>query len=344
MTNRRDAATGGGARLSGADGVPFSSFHDAATAILHQLHETVPMRLWMVARDAGDYWVALHAVDRSHVVRGEQIVPLARSGIVRDGDIVHWEGHSPSSPAASATEPIDGGHGVHWGAVPVVHHLRYEAYLGAPILHADGRTFGILCGFDSEPATEELGSHVGRLELDARLLATILAADMRLEEESRRSDRLELQAHRDELTGLPNRRAWNETLTREQSRADRHGHPTTVVSIDVDGLKLANDTKGHSAGDELLRHVARAIAVSIRPEDTVARLGGDEFGVICVDCTRTRGGFVTQRLRLHLDEQGVAASLGAATSYPGTTLVETWEQADKLMYAEKARRKGGAAR
>jgi diguanylate cyclase len=323
---------------------PFSSFRAAAHATLQLLHEMVPLRLWMVARDTGDYWVALHAVDRSHVVRGEQILPLARSGVVKDGDVIHWSERPPNTPAVTDHIAIDGAENRHWGAAPIVHHLRPAAYIGAPILHTDGRVFGTLCGTDPEPAPAELGSRVDEVVMFSRLLATILAEHMRIEEEERRADQLELDAHRDPLTGLPNRRAWTQTLAREQSRADRHGHPTTIVSIDLDDLKVANDTKGHPAGDALLRSAAEALGLAIRPEDTAARLGGDEFGVICVDCTHTRGGFVAQRLRLHLQEKGVSASLGCATSYPGTTLVETWEQADKVMYADKQRRKGTAAR
>ncbi|MCP3989516.1 MAG: EAL domain-containing protein [Actinomycetia bacterium] len=97
-------------------------------------------------------------------------------------------------------------------------------------------------------------------------------------------EQLRLQACRDELTGLPNRRALRDWL--DEKQGDKG---LVVFFVDLDGFKLVNDGLGHEAGDELLVSVARAIRGSVRPNDIVARLGGDEFVVGCVGLTDLDG-------------------------------------------------------
>ncbi|MDQ3206541.1 MAG: GGDEF domain-containing protein, partial [Pseudomonadota bacterium] len=88
------------------------------------------------------------------------------------------------------------------------------------------------------------------------------------------------QVLRDELTGLPNRAAWNEELARSVARAQRAGTPIAVMFLDLDGFKQINDTHGHAAGDHVLREFAAALLGTLRTEDIVARLAGDEFVVL----------------------------------------------------------------
>jgi diguanylate cyclase (GGDEF)-like protein len=93
-------------------------------------------------------------------------------------------------------------------------------------------------------------------------------------------DRLRYTADHDELTGLLNRRRFEEELARELARADRYSVRGAVLNLDVDNFKLVNDCFGHAAGDEVLRSVAAALAHRSRASDVVARVGGDEFGVL----------------------------------------------------------------
>ncbi|HOB92905.1 MAG TPA: diguanylate cyclase [Aquabacterium sp.] len=90
-------------------------------------------------------------------------------------------------------------------------------------------------------------------------------------------DTLREQALRDVLTGLPNRRLFDETLPRELARCLRTGQPLTVAVIDVDHFKHFNDSDGHDAGDQVLRTVAQALGRAIRASDLACRYGGDEF-------------------------------------------------------------------
>ena len=91
---------------------------------------------------------------------------------------------------------------------------------------------------------------------------------------------IQQQAMEDDLTGLPNRRAFNETLKRYLSRSRRQNKTTGLLLIDLDGFKELNDSRGHQAGDAALKIIADRLRRSIRMEDFVARVGGDEFAVI----------------------------------------------------------------
>lgn len=91
---------------------------------------------------------------------------------------------------------------------------------------------------------------------------------------------LQEQALRDELTGLPNRAAWNEELRRGLARASRLGAPAAVMFLDLDGFKAINDAHGHAAGDAVLREFAQTLKRTLRASDLVARLSGDEFVVL----------------------------------------------------------------
>jgi diguanylate cyclase (GGDEF)-like protein len=87
----------------------------------------------------------------------------------------------------------------------------------------------------------------------------------------------------DELTGLPNRRLFDDRLQNALARADRDGHRVALFNLDLDGFKQINDTLGHDAGDVLLRAIANNLNAATRKTNTLARLGGDEFTLIAID-------------------------------------------------------------
>jgi diguanylate cyclase (GGDEF)-like protein len=116
--------------------------------------------------------------------------------------------------------------------------------------------------------------------------AVKLSVEQALEKKRKRDDNLRLVEElrtlslRDSLTGLPNRRALDLTLAQEVDRAQRVGQPLSLLIFDLDHFKAVNDSYGHAAGDQVLRHFARVAAGVFRRADTVHRYGGEEFAAI----------------------------------------------------------------
>ncbi len=162
-------------------------------------------------------------------------------------------------------------------------------------------------------------------------------------------DRLELLAHFDQLTGLPNRMLFHDRLRGARARAHRNGTVFAVMYVDLDGFKAVNDTLGHAAGDQLLENVAAQLRACVREDDTVARLGGDEFAVLfngleestLIDHLATR---IIDSLSLTVDSDDgplrVSGSAGIGI-YPsdGENEESLLEHADQAMYEAKRRGK-----
>jgi diguanylate cyclase (GGDEF)-like protein len=157
-------------------------------------------------------------------------------------------------------------------------------------------------------------------------------------------------AHQDPLTELWNRRYADERLGEEMIRAqDEDGYRFSLLVADVNDLKRINDQRGHAAGDQALKWVARFLAGALRADDVCCRIGGDEFLLIlpgtgaeeCRDFVKRLRGEWRHESRAH--DHAVAVSLGTA-SYPthGRTIEGLCAVADASMYEEK-RRGGGRA-
>ncbi|SEQ39365.1 diguanylate cyclase (GGDEF) domain-containing protein [Ectothiorhodospira magna] len=112
-----------------------------------------------------------------------------------------------------------------------------------------------------------------------------------------KTDMLEQIALQDGLTGIPNRRYFDQKLAEEWSRLSRNGQPLSLLMIDIDQFKPYNDHYGHGAGDDCLRRVAQALSQApSRPVDLVARYGGKEFMVLLPDTDKQGAGHVAERL------------------------------------------------
>ena len=146
----------------------------------------------------------------------------------------------------------------------------------------------------------------------------------------------------DELTGLYNRHYMNDELRRMTAYATRHDGSFAIISLDVDGLKVVNDTRGHQAGDDLLRAMADALRAVLRIEDVAVRVGGDEFVVLVPDADRAAAVSVVHRIKQRtaaLGEHGTApVSAGIAVWRRGTDPDVTLSEADEELYRAKAAR------
>jgi len=148
----------------------------------------------------------------------------------------------------------------------------------------------------------------------------------------------QLDAETDSLTGLLNRRGWNNQIVREQARCQRYDHTCTILAIDLDDLKRINDLQGHCAGDRLIRRIGTVLAETARQPDIVARIGGDEFAVLLVNTDSLQARSFEQRLATALQNARIQASVGKASLRPGESLQDTLCRADQSMYANKASR------
>ena len=157
---------------------------------------------------------------------------------------------------------------------------------------------------------------------------------------------------RDALTGLYNRGYFDEVAPRQLAHADRARHQMSLVLVDIDRLKIANDRFGHEAGDDLVRAVAAEIHQMVRTSDTACRYGGDEFVVVLTTADESAARIFADRLAHNVQAATAAAeprapwapatvSIGLAT-YPadGTTLRDLLRKADGRLYESK-RRGGG---
>jgi diguanylate cyclase (GGDEF)-like protein len=163
-----------------------------------------------------------------------------------------------------------------------------------------------------------------------------------LRERSLQADVHAQVARTDELTGLPNRRAFHEELARRLTDHRLHGQPLTVLLLDVDGFKRINDSLGHAAGDQALRETAACLRKITRKRDVAARLGGDEFAMIFPKTTLADARTAAERLRscvaeLRLGEEPlpVTVSGGLAAACDSENAEQLLRRADAALYDAK---------
>ncbi|MDD5248363.1 MAG: diguanylate cyclase [Rhodocyclaceae bacterium] len=203
-----------------------------------------------------------------------------------------------------------------------------------------------------ERSDEERGLDLGALDYIVKPfhLPVLRARVRNLVALKTRADLLESLAHLDALTGIPNRRSFDDTLQTEWRRCQRSGQPLALLMIDIDHFKAYNDHFGHGAGDRCLAAVAALLARNLaRPGDAVTRYGGEEFAVILPE-TKLEGAVrIAERLR-----EGVAAlaiphapaagtpivtiSVGCAAAIPdeGGSPAALFALADRKLYDAKA--------
>ena len=149
-----------------------------------------------------------------------------------------------------------------------------------------------------------------------------------------RLERLERLASTDDLTGLPNRRRWEEHLPRELGRSLRQDESICVAMLDLDHFKAYNDAHGHQAGDRLLKEAAAAWRAVLRPYDLLARYGGEEFSVILTDARIEDATWITERLRI-ATPGGISCSVGIAEWNRDEASATLVERADQALYEAK---------
>ncbi len=195
---------------------------------------------------------------------------------------------------------------------------------------------------DQNAALARWVTTIGTVVLAAFLIDSLVRRVRRIANESASiaRERAELMAtlaevaRTDELTGLANRRCWDESLDRELARARRESIPLSVGIIDLDRFKDYNDIHGHQAGDRLLKQLAAAWRQELRATDVLARYGGEEFAIALPGCELDDATGLIERLRAATPaEQTVSAGLAVWDGQEGADGL--FGRADKALYAAK---------
>jgi diguanylate cyclase (GGDEF)-like protein len=226
-----------------------------------------------------------------------------------------------------------------------------SAYLGLV------ETNSLLDGASSE-ANDSLSRFVRRFakagldpwDLVNQALSVAAEAQRTIDQQQSRIDRLEDLLVKDEITGLVNRRGFEDALAKSLDLANRHGEGGVLAFIDLDNFKDINDNFGHSAGDMVLKRTGRVLSESVRASDVVARLGGDEFAVLMVRANHHEAlarayefDTILNQATVSFDKKiiQIQASLGAAIFSPGDHAGEVLRRADEEMYRNKRNRASG---
>ncbi len=228
-------------------------------------------------------------------------------------------------------------------------HLRF--YAGALLETSDGYPLGTFCVLDYKPRlltkkqTEVLSTLARQVMLQLELIhANIQQAEM-LEELEQARDALAKQASTDELTGLSNRRAFDERLNQHMALVQRGASPASLMMADLDFFKRVNDQFGHYVGDEALRNFADLCQEVFRATDVIGRWGGEEFVFLLPNTDMVEAEKVAQRLHARLAQSPLAdaeqpvyisASIGIVALDQMGSAAANLQRLDDTLYRAKA--------
>ena len=176
------------------------------------------------------------------------------------------------------------------------------------------------------------------------LLAEVARLRGEIHELEQRVELLDQLAHQDSLIEVPNRRGFMRQLDAMIDRFNRYGDNGAMLFVDIDGLKMINDSYGHAAGDRALIQVAQILSAGVRRSDCVARLGGDEFGILIEHADDASARETAARLVSRVVDSDfcfdgsclpLSVAIGIAVIETGDTAETVMSRADSAMYAEK---------
>jgi diguanylate cyclase (GGDEF)-like protein len=292
-------------------------FADASREVLSFLHQRIGMDLWMVTRTDDEDSVVLQAEDHGYGVH--------------QGDVFRWadtycsrmvRGDGPRIAPRVADVPA-------YAALSFTRELPVGAYVGVPLVDAQGQLFGTLCGINPQPMPAAIADEQPMVEVLAGMLSGLLSAELSTTALVREAEAARSEALTDSLTGLANRRGWEVALAAEEERCRRYGATACVVAIELDGMKAP----GLSAAgcDAALVRAAQALRQTVRKPDTLARLDDARFVVLGVECTTAEAMALVRRLEHGVQGAELSAALGMAMRNRSSGLFETFERAVDAM-------------
>jgi len=291
-------------------------FAGASREVLSFLHQRIGMDLWMVSRADNEDWVVLTAEDHGYGVK--------------DGDVFRWadtlcsrmvRGDGPRVAPSTADIPA-------YAALPFTQQLPIGAYVGVPLVDAEGQLFGTLCGISPRPMPAAIVNEQPMVEVFADMLSGLLSAELSTTALAREAEMARSEALTDSLTGLANRRGWEVALAAEEERCRRYGATACVVAIELDGLRSPGVAgAARDAHDDGLVRAAQALRQTVRKPDTLARLDDARFVVLGVECTTAEAMALLRRLEQGVQGAELSAALGMAMRNRSSGLFDTFERA-----------------
>src|SRR5438270_2387314 len=197
----------------------FPDFRSAAAAVLDYLHRRLGFDLWMVTRVEGQEWIILQVEDHGYGVKSGMVLKWADSFCVR-----MIEGQGPCVSPRVQNVPA-------YAAAPIGNVVKVGAYIGIPLMKEDGTLFGTLCAIHPAPQPDQIVMEQPMIELFTRLLASILSEELKTVPGAREAERAAAGSHRDAVTGLYDRDAWELLVRSEERRCADYGNPGSVVIL-----------------------------------------------------------------------------------------------------------------
>ena len=301
----------------------FKNFEEAGQTVLKFLSQKFGFNLWMITRTEGDNWIVLQCEDKGYNVTPGQVFSWA------DSFCSHMVlGKAPKIAPHSEKIPL-------YLNAPIAKKIDIKAYIGQPLIKEDGTLFGTLCAIDPNPQSESLLQEEELINLFGKILSYILQVELRENEQKRQKEFFEAVALSDSLTGLFNRRGWDQLLAQEEARCKSYGHPAAIFMIDLNNLKIVNDQFGHFIGDELIKKTANLLKICVRNNDIVARIGGDEFAILSIENTKEGAKHLFDRIQEIFTNANISIAVGFATRNPSYSLLDAVKEADEKMYENK---------
>jgi diguanylate cyclase len=298
--------------LPGWSVAPLTDFGAAVRGVLEHLSSTLPLPTWVFVRVDGDKGLVLGAAGEERPEPGSTFhwAESLSAHMVRQGCRV-----------ATSVPDLDA-----YQDVPVVRAGQVGAYLGVPVCRADGTLFGALVGASPVPVPEDLAEHLPVVELLGRLLGGLLAADLRAAVRAREVQRVQVQEMYDPVTGLGDRRYWDQVVAAEESRCRRYGDHAAVIVLELEDYDAIGEQDA-DATQVLLRRAARVLRTHCREEDLVARVAPSMFAILSVGADADGAAALVERLQVALAEN-VAATLRYQARDPRRGLIEAWSGFD----------------
>jgi diguanylate cyclase (GGDEF)-like protein len=295
-------------------------FAGASREVLSFLHQRIGMDLWMVTRTDDADWVVLSSEDHGYGIH--------------DGDVFRWadtfcsrmvRGDGPRIAPCVADVPA-------YAASPISQQLPVGAYVGVPLVNADGELFGTLCGLNPKPMPLSMTEEQPMVEVLADMLSGLLSAELLTTAFAREVEAARSEALTDALTGLANPRGWEVAIAAEEERCRRYGATACVVAIELDGMRSPGvSAAARGAHEALLIRAAHALRQTVRKPDTLARLDDDRFVVLGVECTTAEAMALLRRLEQGVQAAELSAALGMAMRNRSSGLFETFDRAIDAM-------------